>query len=259
MAGMANESEYQSLDDVLEGVTAFEQEFLAKKDRRAVFATTYLAFTRVLGEWLEQGRFEDREWMTSYGIAFANLYRDAVLAYPPSDAARLPKSWRLAFDTSTREQGLILHDLVLGMNAHINRDLPFALASVSIDPDRESRFRDHTLVNQALELAVDPVQERIARIYAPGLGLLDKVLGPLDERVSSFSVTKARDAAWEAAVGLVNARTGFERMFVSKGIEGRASVLGRLVLAPTGDHPWLVGLLRHLESKTPWWEVLRPE
>jgi len=140
MADMANESEYQSLDDALVGVTAFEQEFLAKKDRRAVFATAYLAFTRVLGEWLEQGRFEDRQWMTSYGVAFANLYRDAVLAYPSTDAARLPKFWRLAFDTSTREQGLILHDLVLGMNATSTAIYPSPWPRCRLTPTEKAAF-----------------------------------------------------------------------------------------------------------------------
>jgi hypothetical protein len=44
---------------------------------------------------------------------------------------------------------------------------------------------------------------------------------------------------------------------VGEGIESRATILSRLLLAPTLDHPWLAGLLRHLESGSPWWEVLR--
>lgn len=258
MASMVNESRYQSLDDVVRGIGKFEREFFAKKDRRAVFATTYLAFTRVLAAWLQEGRFEDPEWMSRYGIAFADLYRQAVIAYQRGETKNVPKAWRISFETSATGRGLIIHDLLLGMNAHINRDLPFALQDVSIDPGRESRFRDHSLVNEALRAATDPVQNHIARTYAPGLALIDRTLGPLDERVSSFSFTKARWAAWEAAVSLVNSRTDAERGMVGAGIESRATVLARLVLAPTLDHPWLVGLLGHLESRSPWWEVLEP-
>jgi hypothetical protein len=257
MASMANESKYQSLDDAVEGLESFEREFFANRDRRAVFATTYLAFTRVIIAWAEDGRFEDAAWVRRFGVAFANLYRQAAVAYQRGEMENVPKVWRIALDTSAAGTGLILQDLLLGINAHINRDLPFALEDTSIDPDRETRLRDHLRVNEALGVAVDPVQARIARIYAPGLALIDRNLGPLDERISSFSLSKARVAAWQAAVSLVNAQTDAERAMVGEGIESRATILSRLLLAPTVDHPWLVGLLRHLETGLPWWEVLR--
>jgi hypothetical protein len=96
------------------------------------------------------------------------------------------------------------------------------------------------------------MQDRIGRLYAPILNLLDDVCDRLDEDIACFSVDKAREDAWMAAVALANARDDAERAMLRAGMNERSAVLARLILAPTLAHPWVVGALHHLETVTPW-------
>ena len=125
-----------------------------------------------------------------------------------------------------------MQHLLLGINAHINHDLALGLLEVTIDPERESRRRDHTAVNEALETATDPVQERLAQLYTPALTILDGVCGVLDERVTNFSFARARDCAWKAAVQLADCRDDAARTECRRSLEQTSGVLARTVLAP---------------------------
>jgi hypothetical protein len=235
-----------------------EQIFRDGHDRRAIFVTAYLGITQAIKQGVESGLFQDTAWVTCYALCFANLYRTALLAYERGDQAALPKAWRTAFDISKNAGALAIQDLVLGINAHINHDLALALVEVTIDPERPSRYADHCKVNDVLRAATEPLQDRIAQLYAPILNLLDQSCDHLDEEIACFSVEKAREAAWLAAVALTNARDDVERAALRAGLNDRSAVLARLILAPTFAHPWVVGALQHLETITPWTRFVLP-
>jgi hypothetical protein len=244
---------FDSIDDVLVGLGALEQGMRARRDRRATFVSAYLVITRELIRRISAGGFADGAWVGRYLVAFADLYRAALAAWEAGDHARVPKPWRCAFEAAAAGSTLVAQDLLLGINAHINHDLPLALARVSIDPDRARAYRDHTAVNDALRAATDEVQGRLAAGYSPVLGLLDRALGPLDEELTQFSFVKAREAAWESAVALANARDDEERARVRARIDDHAGVLARLLLGLSGQEPALVGALRKIEDATPDW------
>jgi hypothetical protein len=249
---------YTSLDDAIQSLQVLEQLLRAQHDRRAIFVTAYLSITRAITQAVERGLFQDDAWVTRYALCFANQYRTALLAYELSNLATLPKAWRIAFDTSRNAGALAIQDLVLGINAHINHDLALALIEVSIEPDRAARYADHCQVNDVLRAATDPLQDRIAQLYAPILNLLDQSCDRLDEEIACFSVEKARENAWTAAVALTNARDDVERAALRAGLNDRSAVLARLILAPTFAHPWVIGALQHLETITPWTQLVLP-
>jgi len=249
---------YTSIDNAITALGSLEQTFRAQHDRRAIFATAYLAITRAIKQSVADGLFHDNAWVTRYALCFANLYRAALLAYERGDTAALPKAWRIAFATSKNHGALAIQDLVLGINAHINHDLALALIEVTIDPQRPTRYADHCTVNDVLRAATDPMQQRIGQLYAPILSLLDQACDHLDEDIACFSVEKAREAAWLAAVALANARDDTERAALRAGLNDRSAVLARLILAPTFAHPWVVGALQHLETITPWTRFIVP-
>ena len=204
---------------------------------------------------VEQRAFADNEWVHRYAVAFANLYRDAFENYESGRLDRVPKSWRLAFDAAKAGTGLVLQDMFLGVNAHVNNDLPIALTSISIDPDRQARYRDHNAVNAVLAAVTDRASERIAALYAPGLTTLDDCAGQLDEMISLFSLDVARDSAWESAVALTNSRNDVERRFASTMIGARAAGMARLLLAPSRNQQ-LVSACRRLESGVQWLDLI---
>jgi len=249
---LALDASYDSIDAGIQALGSLEQAFRKQHDRRAIFVTAYLSITRAIGQNIAAGAFLDNAWVTRYALCFANLYRKALLAYETGDTLATPKAWQIAFDTAKRGEALAIQDLVLGINAHINHDLALALNEVSIDPDRATRYADHTKVNDVLKAATDPLQDRIGQVYAPILNLLDNACDRIDEDIACFSVEKAREDAWGAALALANARSELERAAVRAGLNTRSAVLARLVLAPTFEHPWVVAALHHLETITPW-------
>ena len=85
-----------------------------------------------------------------------------------------------------------------GMNAHINRDLPVALARLA-EPDGRFPSRDDARytafghVNDILE----QVEGTVRTVLATGLlGEIDRSLGDLDSVLAMWKVRNAREAAW---------------------------------------------------------------
>jgi hypothetical protein len=251
-------SPYTSIDDAITALVMLEQTFRRQHDRRAIFATAYLAITRAIKQSIADGLFRDPAWVERYALCFANLYRTALLAFEQGNMDALPKAWRFAFEISKNNRALAIQDLVLGINAHINHDLPLALIAVTIDPNRPIRYSDHCKVNDVLRAATDPMQQRIGQLYAPILNLLDQACDHLDEDIACFSVEKARESAWLAAVALANAHDDTERSALRAGLNDRSAVLARLIMAPTFAHPWVIGALQHLETITPWTSFVLP-
>jgi hypothetical protein len=245
---------YHSIEDVIDGLAGAQEAFLKRRDRRGVFVTAYLEITRELRRRIQAQKFHDGDWVSRYVVAFANLYRKALLAHHEGNRAALPRAWQLSLDTSAAGMALVIQDLLLGINAHINHDLPLALREVGIEG--LFRYEDHTAVNDALRETTGIVQDRIAAFYSSGLGALDHLLGDVDEDLASFKFEAARAHAWEMGAMLANARDEGNAALVSLVIDRQAALVGRLVLAPNTPFPWLIEALRAIEQIRPWWDGL---
>src|SRR6185312_4588562 len=107
---------------------------------------TYLRTTRAVATAIDAGDFEDPAWVAHWDVVFADLYLDALAAHR-RDPASAPLTWQRAFgaDAGLPPEAHVL----LGMNAHINVDLPQALIRVVPPGDfadaalLERRRRDH--------------------------------------------------------------------------------------------------------------------
>lgn len=245
---------YRTTDEALEGLASLEREFLNRRDRRAIFLTVYSMMTRETKRRIEAGQWADSDWVARYLVAFADLYRRALVAFEDGNTGGVPKSWRLAFENAVAGRLLVTQDLLLGINAHVNHDLALALDEVSIEPDRALRKRDHDAINAVLRDIADVVQQRISDMYAPGLAAVDAALGRLDEITALFSIEVARENAWEAAVALANARNSVEREGAQRLLGLRSALMARILLAPALS-PALIAALRKVEEGS-WWKVL---
>jgi hypothetical protein len=189
------------MDDVL---TALE----ADRDPGRFFLGTYLRTTRAVAAALEAGTFEDDDWVARWDVDFAGLYLDALDAHR-GDPARPPAPWRLAFGA---KPGLPPEaHVLLGMNAHINFDLPQSLVRMSPPEDfavaacLELRRRDHERIDGVLAARV--AEEDLALELAGGRRtLLDRVLAPANRVASRLFLRESRRKVWANAHALHEAR-----------------------------------------------------
>lgn len=173
---------------------------------RAAFLSTYLRTTEAVGSALNNGFFEDNEWVERWDVAFAEFYlraHDADLGVGDGVVAR---PWRLAFDAPAELPAL--RHVLLGINAHVNYDLPQAMLAVISpgdfsDPDLLARRRrDHERIDAVLAARV---KAEDAQLDDPRR-LLDRVLTPLNRLSSKRFLREARLKVWHNVGELQSAR-----------------------------------------------------
>jgi hypothetical protein len=171
------------------------------------FLATYQRTTAAVGKAILGDVFEDPGWVEEWDVAFARLYLDAFDAHVDGSAA-VPRPWRLAFEAPAGLQAL--RQVLLGINAHVNYDLPQALLAVISDEEftdpgqLASRQRDHEAIDGVLSSRVAAEDQELAAVS--GRTLLDRVLQPLNRRASRRFLKEAREKVWHNTHELQRAR-----------------------------------------------------
>jgi hypothetical protein len=170
--------------------------------QRRFFLSTYLRTTQAVGKAIDDARFEDPAWVEVWDVKFAELYLQA------HDADLAPRPWRLAFDASADLPAL--GHVLLGINAHVNYDLPQALLDVISDEDfldpalMDRRRRDHERIDSVLSQRVAAEDDELASTGARSL--LDHVLTPLNRLASQRFLRESRQKVWHNTFELQRAR-----------------------------------------------------
>jgi hypothetical protein len=134
-------------------------------------------------------------------------------------------------------------NVFLGMNAHVNRDLPFVLAEIGlVKPDGTSRKPDHDRVNDFLAHTNQYLLAEAAKVLDPTLDDGDVPGTSLDNNVAVQALVGWREQAWRNAERLVAARTPEARAQVAQEIE-QAAALEALVIRTTFSYTPLHALL----------------
>lgn len=160
------------------------------------FLSTYRRTTIAVGSKVQQGKFEDRAWVDRWDAAFADLYVRALEAQLAGGA--VPRPWRLAFGAPDDLPPLRL--LLLGINAHINYDLPQSLLAV-ISPEEFAdsallarRQRDHERIDTILASRVSAEDDQLFAVSK--VTVSDHVLRPLNRAASKRFLREARSKVW---------------------------------------------------------------
>lgn len=191
-----------SIDEVVAVMTAIELA-LPKSDGLWWFNHLYLRVTLEVREAMSASTptaFGDPAFLGRLDVVFANLYFDALAAGDGTpDAA--PPAWRPLLSSRRAAHVHPLQFALAGMNAHINRDLPWGIVTVfdqmggAPRPD-DTRHDDFERVNGILET----VEARIKEEFATGvIATVDALTAPVDDQLAIFSVRAARDTAWTNA------------------------------------------------------------
>ncbi len=198
-----------SIDALIGRMEALLDPLEAAGDPRRFFHATYLRTTRAVRDAIKAGQFSDPEWVERWDVAFAGLYLDALQA--DSAGAAVPGPWAIAFRTGRQQPDAPpLRHVLLGMNAHINYDLPQALLAVIsgaefTDPALLSQRRaDHQRIDDVLSRRVGAEDTELAA--AGPRSAADTLLAPLNQAASRRFLREARAKVWDNTIELNAAR-----------------------------------------------------
>ncbi|MDZ4876913.1 MAG: hypothetical protein CLLPBCKN_006348 [Chroococcidiopsis cubana SAG 39.79] len=207
---------------------------LAKQcDHDAVFALNYLRTTEVFQQTLGKVNYNNPTAVIREDALFAEYYFRAYDAYHKGEG-NVPPVWQITFDAAQNRSVSGSGNLALGINAHIQRDLPFVLYELYLK-GRPVSYEDHTRVNDFLQ-QVNPLKELTGK-FDPTIDDQD-VPGDEDDRQRFKTIVLWREGAFRNYERLRNASTEAERMQIAKEIEefaaGNAQFLQQSFSYPPG-------------------------
>jgi Family of unknown function (DUF5995) len=231
-AHLCNQGHLHCVDAVIQEMERRLEPLAATCDHDAVFGLTYLRTTEEFKRaTTTPGFFQDPPFLNHQDAVFAKFYFDAYDDWHAGRTARVPQAWRLLFQAADRRQASAAGNVLLGMSAHVNRDLPYVLEAIGlVKPDGSSRKRDHDQVNVFLNRVTRPLLDEIARRFDPSVRGLDVQGTLLDETVLLQLIVLWREEAWRNAELLAAAPTPAARALVAQTIETTAATKGQTLL-----------------------------
>lgn len=189
-------------------------------DHDAVFSLLYLRVTeRYKVVAATPGFFNQPKKVNFENAVFSDLYTGAFDDWHAGRTATVPPIWRLAFATADSRQAMGSGDALLGMAAHILRDLPFALWRMQL-----GERGDHLAINDMLKSVYQPAIEELARRFDPTMSAFTIVPGTSSTFVDL--IAQWRDQGWRNAQALLAAPDEAAYAEVAKRIERDAWATG---------------------------------
>lgn len=231
--------ELSCVDAVIAEMTTRFDELESTCDHNTLFALTYLRTTEEYRRAVvEPGFFSDPSFINHQDAVFARYYFDAWDAYRAGPATAAPGAWRLAFAAADQKRVNGTGNILLGMSAHVNRDLPYVLAAIGlVKPDGSSRKPDHDKVNVFLNRVVEPLFDECASRYDPMVDDTQIDGTQLDEAALLQTLVAWREQAWRNAELLIGASTPAARALIEAEIERTASIEANLIIVATSYTP----------------------
>ena len=126
-------------------------------DAAGYFPAMYAHVTASVQQRLVSGQFADPARMAALTTTFADLYLQAA-----RDRRGAPGCWRASWAVAGDRDLLIAQHLLLGINAHVNHDLPQAVvAEAARTGDLASLRGDFDAVNDLLATSYEQVASRL--------------------------------------------------------------------------------------------------
>lgn len=198
-------------------------------DHRAPFPAIYVHLERSLEAAVAGGAFDEPSWLAgSLNTGFVNLYLDA---YEADRAGRpVPAAWHAAFTAARTADVNAGQDVLLGANAHIQRDMPYVLAALGLTrPGGGTRKPDYDRFQTVLDRAYGSAVQDVAGRYDPLVALADDRWNPIAGLTAQQLFHTWRAQAWKHARQLADAPDQAARDRVIRGIETNAARWAQLL------------------------------
>jgi hypothetical protein len=197
------------------------------------FNRLYLQVTEAVSARCDALGFSDPAWLARLDVQFAALYFGALRGALSGGCA--PACWRALLDRRGMLPIARIQFALAGVNAHINHDLPMAIEATcraaGIAPSHAIvQYADYTALNSTLESMLAIAKQQLA-VRLPGDSL--PAVSHLEDTIAAFSVTAAREAAWNHAEMLWLMR-GMPPMHARavETLDGLTTFAGKALLVP---------------------------
>jgi hypothetical protein len=215
---------------------------LEATDASGYFPAMYARVTSAVDAAIASGRFADGSAMATFARTFAARYLVPRSGQPP-----VPGCWQAAWDVSGDGHLLIIQHLLLGVNAHVNHDLPLVVVDLAAERGGLQKMRpDFDAINQILA----ETQPLVLKDLALSSQWVNLVAGLGGGRLFDFSLTVARGQAWRSAERLHDMDPA-DRVDDVAELDRLVRVLAYLVANPRTPQRWALPLLRRLEDHDP--------
>lgn len=236
-----------SIDEVIDRLNRLIQTAGRNNDRTGYFASLYHKVTVRVKEGILKNEFEDGVRMECLDVFFANRYLEAVHQWQHKQATS--GSWAVAFEGTRKWRVILLQQLLLGMNAHINYDLGIAAVDCAGGSDIQGMHRDFIAINNIIGSLTFEVTNEISRI-SPLLSLFGLHAQNGQSILIQFSISNARDGAWAFAEEL-SGKQGAAREECLKARDASIKKLAESLKSPKGLIRFTTFIIFLFEWKSP--------
>jgi len=197
------------------------------------FNWLYLQVTQAVEARVAAGGFTDSAWLAQLDVQFARLYFSALKSSLSGEPAAA--CWQALFGSRNYSAIARIQFALAGINAHINHDLPEAIVATcqvtGTTPDSGgAHYGDYTALNSTLDGLIESAKLTL-NVRLPG-GALPPV-SHLEDTIAAWSVSAARESAWQSAEQLWQLRplplltASFMDM-----MDGLTTVISKTLLVP---------------------------
>jgi len=239
---------FQTVNETEAKILCLADILYSNRDCRSAFLQIYTIVTGNVRRYIDRpGYFRNATWVAQYLISFGNLYREALLNFEQGNMSAVPDCWQTAHTFSRADQGLLLQHIMLGMNAHIVRDLAYAVTEIGITPNEADKLHDHEAVNAILLQSFSEAINMTARMYSPDLKIVASLIGPKAlDAIFQFLMSTVRDVSWYEAVQM--SKGGNAQSQMQQLIDSASTTIAALTVAEPPPNSALMFLLRALEN-----------
>jgi hypothetical protein len=190
-----------SVDEVLDRMKSIAS-LLPPGDGVACFDRMYLEVTESVQSNLQQGSFADSMWVSRLDVVFANLYFAAIDAMS-GPLSQMPSAWEPLMTARANSGIEPIQFALAGMNAHINHDLPLAVVATCAELGTAPTDGSHHTDYQKVDALLDAAEQSVRESFEPAdVRDIDSHLSAVVNLSANWSITDARDVAWDTAVAL---------------------------------------------------------
>lgn len=233
-----------TIDEVINTLNTIVEDCKTNNCPLGFFAVLYRKVTINVKEGIHSNSFEDNARMEKLDIFFANRYFRVYFDY--KDNLTISKSWKVAFEAKNKDSHIVLQHLLLGINAHINLDLGIATINTIDNFPLEGIRNDFNHINRLLSDMTNEVKKNMGSI-SPIFGWLMPLAKQWDDKVIQFSITTARDGAWEFAQCLNSDKNNNTAIITER--DAVIGQLGTALISPVRTLQWILNAIRFFESK----------